>query len=87
MVYIRMWILLQIYREIGEKYGVNYSEGEILNRYRRAYEKPWGRSRLRSTFAHSIHWVFFFFCWTAFEFQFSMTNFAFIILNVVVWIS
>uniref|UniRef100_A0A9I9CXE9 Haloacid dehalogenase-like hydrolase domain-containing protein 3 n=1 Tax=Cucumis melo TaxID=3656 RepID=A0A9I9CXE9_CUCME len=42
--------MAQIYREIGEKYGVNYSEGEILNRYRRAYEKPWGRSRLRSTF-------------------------------------
>ncbi|XP_038905682.1 haloacid dehalogenase-like hydrolase domain-containing protein 3 [Benincasa hispida] len=39
--------MAQIYREIGEKYGVNYSEGEILNRYRRAYEKPWGRSRLR----------------------------------------
>ncbi|XP_050229213.1 uncharacterized protein LOC126678353 [Mercurialis annua] len=36
-----------IYREIGLKYGVNYSENEILNRYRRAYEQPWGRSRLR----------------------------------------
>lgn len=64
--------LSQIYREIGEKYGVNYSEGEILNRYRRAYEKPWGRSRLRSTF---------------FDFRFIMINFSFIILNVVVWIS
>lgn len=62
-------VLSQIYREIGEKYGVNYSEGEILNRYRRAYEKPWGRSRLRSTF---------------FEFQFIMINFGFITLNVVV---
>lgn len=39
--------MAQIYREIGEKYGVNYSEDEILNRFRMAYEKPWGRSRLR----------------------------------------
>ncbi|TQE05877.1 hypothetical protein C1H46_008560 [Malus baccata] len=38
---------LVIYRKIGEKYGVEYSEAEILNRYRRAYEQPWGRSRLR----------------------------------------
>lgn len=38
---------LQIYREIGEKYGVEYSEDEILKRYRRAYEQPWVRSRLR----------------------------------------
>ncbi|KAL2895884.1 Haloacid dehalogenase-like hydrolase domain-containing protein 3 [Bienertia sinuspersici] len=37
----------QIYREIGEKYGVKYSEDEILNRYRWAYGQPWGRSRLR----------------------------------------
>ncbi|CAA7400024.1 unnamed protein product [Spirodela intermedia] len=37
----------QIYREIGEKYGVEYSEEEILNRYRRAYQQPWGHSRLR----------------------------------------
>ncbi|XP_010543273.1 PREDICTED: haloacid dehalogenase-like hydrolase domain-containing protein 3 [Tarenaya hassleriana] len=37
----------QIYRTIGEKYGVQYSEDEILRRYRRAYEKPWGGSRLR----------------------------------------
>ncbi|KAB1222228.1 N-acylneuraminate-9-phosphatase [Morella rubra] len=36
-----------IYRTIGEKYGVRYSEGEILNRYRKAYDQPWGRSRLR----------------------------------------
>ncbi|KAF5938283.1 hypothetical protein HYC85_025789 [Camellia sinensis] len=36
-----------IYRQIGEKYGIQYSETEILNRYRRAYEQPWGRSRLR----------------------------------------
>ncbi|KAF7148993.1 hypothetical protein RHSIM_Rhsim03G0102000 [Rhododendron simsii] len=36
-----------IYRQIGEKYGVEYSEAEILNRYRWAYEQPWGRSRLR----------------------------------------
>ncbi|KAJ8760147.1 hypothetical protein K2173_011003 [Erythroxylum novogranatense] len=39
--------MAQIYRQIGEKYGVQYSENEILNRYRRAYEQPWGRSRLR----------------------------------------
>ncbi|KAH7511755.1 hypothetical protein FEM48_Zijuj12G0016400 [Ziziphus jujuba var. spinosa] len=39
--------MAQIYRQIGEKYGVVYSEAEILNRYRRAYEQPWGRSRLR----------------------------------------
>nr|DAD42733.1 TPA_asm: hypothetical protein HUJ06_000963 [Nelumbo nucifera] len=37
----------QIYRQIGEKYGVQYSEDEILNRYRWAYGQPWGRSRLR----------------------------------------
>lgn len=37
----------QIYRQIGEKYGVKYSEDEILNRYRWAYGQPWGRSRLR----------------------------------------
>ncbi|CAL9137172.1 unnamed protein product [Musa acuminata var. zebrina] len=39
--------MAQIYRQIGEKYGVKYSENEILNRYRWAYEQPWGRSRLR----------------------------------------
>ncbi|CAL1385857.1 unnamed protein product [Linum trigynum] len=39
--------MAQIYKQIGEKYGVNCSEDEILNRYRRAYEQPWGRSRLR----------------------------------------
>lgn len=39
--------MAQIYRQIGEKYGVGCSEAEILNRYRRAYEQPWGRSRLR----------------------------------------
>lgn len=37
----------QVYKSIGEKYGVKYSEDEILMRYRRAYEKPWGGSRLR----------------------------------------
>ncbi|TXG70137.1 hypothetical protein EZV62_005072 [Acer yangbiense] len=36
--------MAQIYREIGEKYGVEYSEVEILTRFRRAYEQPWGRS-------------------------------------------
>lgn len=39
--------MAQIYRKIGEKYGVEYSEDEILKRYRRAYEQPWARSRLR----------------------------------------
>ncbi|KAF5941144.1 hypothetical protein HYC85_022311 [Camellia sinensis] len=38
---------VEIYRQIGDKYGVEYSEAEILNRYRWAYEQPWGRSRLR----------------------------------------
>ncbi|WVZ56967.1 hypothetical protein U9M48_007424, partial [Paspalum notatum var. saurae] len=37
----------QVYKSIGEKYGVKYSEDEILRRYRRAYEQPWGGSRLR----------------------------------------
>ncbi|RCV44755.1 hypothetical protein SETIT_9G399900v2 [Setaria italica] len=37
----------QVYKSIGEKYGVKYSEDEILMRYRRAYEQPWGGSRLR----------------------------------------
>ncbi|KAI7998879.1 5-oxoprolinase [Camellia lanceoleosa] len=40
-------LCIQIYRQIGEKYGAEYSEAQILNRYRRAYEQPWGRSRLR----------------------------------------
>jgi REG-2-like HAD superfamily hydrolase len=39
--------MAQIYREIGEKYGVAYTESEILNRYRWAYQQPWGGSRLR----------------------------------------
>ncbi|KAL4379454.1 hypothetical protein GQ457_02G025230 [Hibiscus cannabinus] len=39
--------MAQIYREIGKKYGVEFSEAEILSRYRRAYAQPWGRSRLR----------------------------------------
>ncbi|CAA0812822.1 Haloacid dehalogenase-like hydrolase (HAD) superfamily protein [Striga hermonthica] len=39
--------MAQIYRQIGEKYGVQYSENEILSRYRWAYEQPWGRSSLR----------------------------------------
>ncbi|KAI4348611.1 hypothetical protein L6164_009316 [Bauhinia variegata] len=37
----------EIYRKIGEKYGVQYSEDEILYRYRIAYGQPWGKSRLR----------------------------------------
>ncbi|CAK9184036.1 unnamed protein product [Ilex paraguariensis] len=39
--------MAQIYRQIGENYGVDYSEDEILIRYRRAYEQPWGRSPRR----------------------------------------
>ncbi|KAG2647315.1 hypothetical protein PVAP13_2KG577600 [Panicum virgatum] len=39
--------MAQVYRTIGQKYGVEYSEDEILMRYRRAYAQPWGRSRLR----------------------------------------
>ncbi|CAN0890619.1 Haloacid dehalogenase-like hydrolase domain-containing protein 3 [Linum grandiflorum] len=39
--------MAQIYKQIGEKYGVQWTEDEILKRYRRAYEQPWGRSRLR----------------------------------------
>ncbi|KAK9726014.1 hypothetical protein RND81_05G184700 [Saponaria officinalis] len=39
--------MAQIYRQIGEKYGVKITEDEILCRYRWAYEQPWGRSRLR----------------------------------------
>nr|CAB3455213.1 unnamed protein product [Digitaria exilis] len=38
--------MAQVYRTIGQKYGVEYSENEILMRYRRAYAQPWGRSRL-----------------------------------------
>ncbi|KAM0863352.1 hypothetical protein ACQ4PT_044651 [Festuca glaucescens] len=37
----------QVYKSIGEKYGVKFSEEEILMRYRWAYGQPWGRSRLR----------------------------------------
>ncbi|EMS47205.1 Haloacid dehalogenase-like hydrolase domain-containing protein 3 [Triticum urartu] len=39
--------MAQVYRTVGEKYGVKYSEDEILMRYRQAYAQPWGRSRLR----------------------------------------
>lgn len=37
----------QVYLEIGRKYGVTYSEKEILDRYRHAYAKPWCHSILR----------------------------------------
>ncbi|KAF7819102.1 haloacid dehalogenase-like hydrolase domain-containing protein 3 [Senna tora] len=40
--------MAEIYRKVGEKYGVKYSEDEILYRYRRAYGQPWGKSRLRA---------------------------------------
>ncbi|KAK9123165.1 hypothetical protein Sjap_012767 [Stephania japonica] len=36
-----------VYRNIGEKYGVEYSEDEIRNRFQRAYEQPWTQSVLR----------------------------------------
>ncbi|KAI5017336.1 hypothetical protein ZWY2020_042224 [Hordeum vulgare] len=39
--------MAQVYRTIGEKYGVKYSEDEILMRYGQAYSQPWGKSRLR----------------------------------------
>lgn len=39
--------MAKVYRTVGEKYGVKYSEDEILMRYRQAYSQPWGRSRLR----------------------------------------
>ncbi|ERN16255.1 hypothetical protein AMTRI_Chr01g105170 [Amborella trichopoda] len=39
--------MAQIYKTIGQKYGVKYSENEILNRYRWAYAQPWALSRLR----------------------------------------
>ncbi|KAJ6380825.1 hypothetical protein OIU77_029675 [Salix suchowensis] len=47
--------MAQIYRQIGEKYGVKYSEDEILNRYRWAYGQPWGRSRLRNKFSSAAN--------------------------------
>lgn len=50
--------MAQIYRKIGEKYGVQYSEDEILNRYRWAYEQPWGRSRLRYVADARPFWQF-----------------------------
>ncbi|KAG8063331.1 hypothetical protein GUJ93_ZPchr0003g18272 [Zizania palustris] len=46
----------QVYKSIGEKYGVKYSEEEILARYRRAYEQPWGRSRLRYVDDGRLFW-------------------------------
>ncbi|KAG8064983.1 hypothetical protein GUJ93_ZPchr0004g38522 [Zizania palustris] len=33
--------MAQVYRTIGKKYGVKYSEDEILMRYRWAYAQPW----------------------------------------------
>lgn len=37
----------KVYQDVGKKYGVRWSEIEILNRYRWAYSQPWCRSRLR----------------------------------------
>eukprot|EP00271_Cylindrocystis_brebissonii_P015581 TRINITY_DN38514_c0_g1_i1.p1 TRINITY_DN38514_c0_g1~~TRINITY_DN38514_c0_g1_i1.p1 ORF type:complete len:430 (-),score=15.84 TRINITY_DN38514_c0_g1_i1:390-1679(-) len=37
----------QVYLNIGRKYGVKYSDREILDRYRVAYAKPWRHSILR----------------------------------------
>ncbi|XP_026658247.1 haloacid dehalogenase-like hydrolase domain-containing protein 3 [Phoenix dactylifera] len=50
--------MAQIYRNLGEKYGVQYSEDEILSRYRWAYEQPWGRSRLRYVADGRPFWQF-----------------------------
>ncbi|XP_010926971.1 uncharacterized protein [Elaeis guineensis] len=50
--------MAQIYRKFGEKYGVQYSEDEILSRYRWAYEQPWGRSRLRYVADGRPFWQF-----------------------------
>ncbi|PIA53758.1 hypothetical protein AQUCO_00900380v1 [Aquilegia coerulea] len=50
--------MAQIYKEIGEKYGVKYTEDEILNRYRWAYGQPWGRSRLRYVDDGKPFWQF-----------------------------
>ena len=54
-----------MYKSIGEKYGVKHSEDEILMRYRRAYEQPWGGSRLRCEFLmlkYAIYWQFVLLC-------------------------
>ncbi|KAK4761424.1 hypothetical protein SAY87_029308 [Trapa incisa] len=56
--------MAQIYRQIGEKYGVRYSEDEILHRYRRAYQQPWGRSRLRYVKDGRPFWQFIVSCST-----------------------
>lgn len=37
----------KVYQDLGRKYGVEWSEKEILSRYRWAYAQPWCRSRLR----------------------------------------
>ncbi|MCO5575737.1 hypothetical protein L7F22_029540 [Adiantum nelumboides] len=37
----------KVYYSMGIKYGVQWSEPEILKRYRWAYAQPWSRSRLR----------------------------------------
>ncbi|CAI5469783.1 unnamed protein product [Closterium sp. Yama58-4] len=37
----------KVYADLGRKYGVKYSEDEILQRYRHAYIQPWRKSILR----------------------------------------
>ncbi|CAI5498553.1 unnamed protein product [Closterium sp. Naga37s-1] len=37
----------KVYASLGRKYGVKYSEDEILQRYRHAYIQPWRKSILR----------------------------------------
>ncbi|GJP37491.1 hypothetical protein CLOM_g21889 [Closterium sp. NIES-68] len=37
----------KVYASVGRKYGVSYSEDEILQRYRHAYVQPWRKSILR----------------------------------------
>lgn len=37
----------QVYLRYASKYGVALSEDEVLHRFRRAYNTPWGRSHIR----------------------------------------
>lgn len=48
----------KVYLDLGRKFGVAYSEGEILERYRRAYAKPWRHSILRYKGDARCFWEF-----------------------------
>ncbi len=37
----------QVYLRYASKYGVTLSEQEVLHRFRKAYNTPWGRSHIR----------------------------------------